>query len=312
MDGHRASLRLRTGLAEQVLKRTNRYERIEISQMEYDEKWLDWIKGFPVVYVGHKHLTVPEIGQRLIVWDQFPVTDGELARQYLRTVYEDLPQKRQNPKSSLFEWEAPIFTAPVTNRALAYVDIEAAYWQIVSVFRPDDVVLSNGAVAGGEADWIEPATVAGDRGLRHAVVGSIFANSILVHEHGKPRRILASSPWTNGWLKRHCMQVLHAIAGELAGEGRLHSFMTDAAIVDWRTQEEIVHWLSGTWGLRARVKAQGMGSVWSPTTYEVGEQRSMDLVNGTTTRTSAVARPFSNLKRVNAGMVRKARMERLP
>ena len=287
---------LRDALTEAVLARSP-YERRCVA---FDElaKWrAARIDSYARAYVGDVSVTIPELNLKLVRFDEWPVTSGELAREYLQIVYADVHGVRCSPRASGFAWAPPILAAPVRHRELAYADIESAFWQLISCFNPDDLVLGDEIVE-GKARWLTVDAVAEDRRLRHCVHGTIFSNHLVFYRYGTPVVVPKVSKWSNPSLRLHCMQTLHAVCGRLRRDVNLHAWLTDAAIVDADDAEPVRRFMDREWKLAAKVKAQGAGAVISATTYVVGDKASLDLVNGTATLASAEQRPFSNLRRV--------------
>lgn len=287
---------LRSVLTEQVLA-SSAWRRRQCGYPELEEKRAAWIDQFRQVFVGHTSISVPETRTKLVAYDDWPVTAGELSRAYLRLVFADVRRRAPSPHARGFGWQAPIVARPVRHRSLAYVDIVSAYWQLLSCFRPDDLLLGT-EILPGDAAWLTIDEVAEDRPLRHAVVGSVFSNKLAFYSFGKLVVVGKTNQWSNPTLKIHCMQVLHAVAGSLDRAGALHAWLTDAAIVDADDAEPLQRLMARDWWLSSAVKSQGSGFVLSATTYRVGEKESLDITHGTTDPARAEPRAFSNLRRV--------------
>lgn len=302
---------LRPSLETRVLDRST-YQRREIGYPEL-ESWVGArIDDYERVYLGASSVTIPELKLKMVVYDEFPVTAGELAREYLRLVYDDYdPGLRPGHRHPGWGWEAPLYCAPTRHRPMAYIDIHSAYWQLVRCFRPDDLPLPDGGCIEGELAWLSPEAVEEDRRLRHALVGSMFANKVEWHRYGKPMSTYAPNKWSNPSLKRLCMSTLHAVAAACRRRFGLHAFLTDAMIVDADQGERVVKWLADEWSLSSRIEAVGMGQVWSTTQYMVGGKQTMDFTNGNADPRTAVSIPSSNLRRVSGEILRQQRMERV-
>lgn len=301
---------LRTALRTCVLDRS----RLKRREIGYEDLWR-WqasrIDAFERVYMGAHSVTIMTTGTKLIAYDQFPATDGELAREYLRLVFEPTSPWQSRSAARGFDWQAPIFSEPVRSSHLAYVDITAAYWQLVSVYPPDARLLPSGALLEGSLEWLNTDDVAADRELRHAIVGCLFSNHIMCYRRGKPEVHYFAQKWANPSLKRMAMQTLHALAGEVRDRFGLHAWLTDACIVDATKADDVIDYLVLEWGISARVVAFGPGAVYHETCHEVGDKRTMDLVNGTVTPRTAPRRSFTNLQEVDTDALRRARLERL-
>lgn len=288
---------LRDALTDAVLA-GSRWQRRKVGYPELERWRAAKIDEYPQAFVGTSSITVPQANLKLVAYDEWPVTSGELARAYLHRVYADAPRRPlPSPRARGFSWTAPIVANPVRHRALAYVDVESAYWQLISIFRPDDLVLGDEVVP-GTLEWLNKETVAEDRRLRHCVHGSIFSNRLVFYRYGTPVVVPKVNRWSNPSLALHCFQTLHAVCRRVAAGTSLHAWMTDAAIVDADDAEPVAALMAGEWLLRSRLKAQGAGTVVSATTYAVGDKMSLDVVHGTTDLARAEPRKFSNLKRV--------------
>ena len=275
------------------------WERVSVSEIELNAKadTPEWLGAYDCVYVGGDSITIKDTRQKLLTWRTFPVTNGELAREYLRQVFP--PRKEHetplmaNPANVGFLAKAPLFCEPVRHRPLAYVDIESAYWQLISCYRPDDMPFpSSRSVNAGTLEWWRPDEVRQTRGLRHAIAGSMWSNRIEWCNRGTWRETLATSRWSNPWIKRHVMHTLHAVVWDLMGRVNLHAWLTDAAIVDADDATEVVDRLARHWHLTSRVVASGAGAVWNVTSYVVGEKRSLNIEHG---HLPADGAAFSNL-----------------
>lgn len=304
---------LRDSLTGLVLDRS-RYPRELRRQLTFP-KFEEWVAArideHPLVYVGAYSVTIPSVPIKMLTYNQYPCTDGELAREYLRLVWDDHRNDRPRRASDAWDWKAPLFCEPVSHRSLAYLDIESAYWQLIRPFHPDDVILPTGTVLEGELDWLTEDVLNADRGLRHAVVGSIFSSNLTVHRYGKPEVIYAPGRWASPSLKRQVFASLHAIAAGIRRRVPLYAFLTDAAVIDAGAVTEALGWLWEAWGITAKVKARGMGDVWSLSTHRVGQKRTRDLTNQKGRPLPQERRPFSNLRRVPGEQLRRMRIERL-
>lgn len=303
---------MRRFLRDGVLARTaGRYERVEVGYPALEAWRGAGIDEYPLAYASTHAVYIPVLGKKFIAYDHFPVVVGEMAREYLRVVWDGYPRGGALKKADGWRWNAPLFCEPVRHRALAYVDVTSAFWQLVSPFRPDDVPLPGGEVIEGEMDWLSPEVIDGDRRLRHAVVGSLFYSELPIYRYGKACEIRVRNYWTSPALRRLTMSSLHAMAQGVRRKFGLHAWLTDAAVVDARVADDVVDWLAVHWGIRSRVVESGIGDVWNKETYRVGAKKTRNLVNGTVTMRTAPVRGFSNLRRVPGENWRQMRRERV-
>lgn len=272
------------------------YERVSVPEVELGAKaeTRDWLAQFERVYVGAESITVADTRQKLLSWRTYPVTNGELARAYLRRLFA---KGHRTPLMATaanvgFNAQAPLYCEPVRHRLLSYIDIESAYWQLISPYRPDDMPLAaSRSVNTGTLDWWRPDEVRETRGLRHAIAGTMWANRLEWCSRGTWTATLTAKRWSNPWMKRHVMHTLHALVSDLMATVTVHAWLTDAAIVDAGDATVVLDHLRDRWHLSARVVETGMGAVWNMTSYSVGEKRSLGVVNGRIPDASA----FSNL-----------------
>lgn len=287
---------LRASLTVDVLA-TSPWHRREVGYPELKRWRAAHIDAYGQAFVGTTSISIPETKLKLVAYDDWPVTSGELARRYLRRVFADVKRRPPSPRASGFGWTPPALCRPVRHRPLAYVDIASAYWQMIRPFRPDDVILGD-EVFRGSAEWLTPEAVTEDRRLRHAIHGSIFANRIKFYRYGSLVVAPRTNVWSNPTMARYCMQTLHAVCGRLAADTNLHAWMTDAAIVDTDDAEPVTRFLEREWLLASRLKARGSGAVLNATTYQVGDKASLNLVHGTVRLLDAEPCPLLKVKRV--------------
>lgn len=301
---------LRDDLAAEALA-VSPLQRREITYPDL-ESWIGGkIDAYAQVFIGGNSVTIMDTKEKLLTYDEFPATNGELARVYLKRVWQGSRSIYSGAKASGWEWEAPLYCSPVRNRNLAYIDVTAAWWQVVSTYRPDDIPLPSGHVVPGELEWPDADELAADKALRHAVVGAMFAHRLRFFRYGAQVDVHAPSPWASPALKRQCMATYHAIAGAIRDRFTLHAWLSDAAVVDACQAEEVCDWLAITWGIRSRVVEVGMGSVWSCTQYMVGQKWTMDFVHETATPLRAVERPLDKIRKVPTEPLRAQRLSRL-
>lgn len=305
---------LAADLEARVLSRSHsrriRVPRIEIQALLQTPEWLE---AHERLYEGGDSLTVATEGRKLIAWTAWPVTPGEMARAYLAQVWSQpgatATEVGARATNIGFAWEAPIMATPHKG-GLAYIDIHHAYWQLVSPYRPDDLLVGEHREE-GVLDWLEPEQVDEHRSLRHAVVGCLFSNSLRWLCRGESCSQLRCERWSNPYLKRRCMSTLHAICWDLMSRFTVWAFMTDAVIVDLYQAEEVIGHLAGSWRVKARIVAEGEGAVWSTVSHRVGNKETMDLVNGTVAEADLNRRdtpPSSNLREVPVKWLRAERI----
>lgn len=309
MENSALAMTLRDDLTDAVLARST-MQRRQVNYPELEEWVAGRIDPYERVFVGRSSVTIMDTHTKLIGYDEWPVTSAELAREYLRRVFSapDVVHRTPRPGAPGFGWQAPVHCSPINHGTFAYVDIVSAYWQLLSVFGPNDVIVTDRVIRGG-GEWLAADEVGSDRRLRHCVIGSVFGNSISWYRRGVLTTTPKTSPWSNPTLKRYCMQTLHALCGQIAQLTPLHAWLTDAAIVDAGDAADVCAWLQDAWAVASAVQAYGAGAVLTPTTYAVGDKASLDLQNGTHVLGAVVPKPFSNLRRVPSRRLQSLRLE---
>ena len=288
--------------------------RREISHHEFDKMVLEDLDAIDRAFVGRAHITVPSQKTRWIVYTGYPVTDGELAREYLRRCYKASPwggPPTLKPKASHPYWRkrAPVMAAPVKHRHLAYVDIGHAYWNIARHYQADvTLTRDKNRFLPGVVPFLFPDVIDADRRLRHTLMGTIFSHSLAWTRYGAWVEAPVCSPFANPSLLRICYDTLQAVASDIVSKFETFAWLTDAAIVNADQAENVIEHLERHWHLPARLVAEGMGAVWSPSTYRVGPKATANIVNGTADWTVTAS---SNLARVNVRTIKKWRADAL-
>lgn len=298
-------------LSSSVLARS-RYRRHSVTypQLHARQDDHEWLARYNQVYVGNVSISCRTTLEKWLVYSEFPVSHGEMAREYLRRIYADGKRSSQfSPRAPGFTWEAPIFCVPTPRtRALAYVDIASCYWQLLRDLQPDSTWLpDSGVMVEGVHEWTDMDAVADARELRHAIAGIMFTSSFGWWTHGKWREVAMTKPWSNPSLKQYVMSTLHAIAAEVKERFDAVRWHTDGGIVGYEHGSALVDHLMDRWALRARIVAEGPGRVFNSTSFYVGDKQSLDIVNGARLRNLA-REGFSNLRTdLTAEQLRQAR-----
>lgn len=305
---------LRDDLTEAVLGRDKPgWRRREISWDELD-RLVGQAARWPQVFVGATHVTIPAKKTRFLVYGEGEVSRGELAREYVRQVYQASPwagppTRKISASHPYWAKTPPLCARPVRHRSLAYLDLVHAYWEIIRHYRADvTLTRRDNRILDGWADWLRPEEVDADRPLRHAVAGVLFSRELVWLHYGEEVRVSMPSPYANPSLARLVFDTLHAVAAEIDRTFTLYAWLTDACIVPRRQASAVQDHLRTRWGLASTVKGEGMGDVWSVTTHEVGNKVTRDLRNQHHHGETA---PFEGLRRVNVQRYRRWRREAL-
>jgi hypothetical protein len=226
-------------------------------------------------------LTILDDRRKLLPFTQWPLSDGDLARQYLRSTLE--PWQAEAPPKSLRRKRIPFNTGaavefmgyepsvryfePPAERGgpWAHVDIEACYPSLyfrggpVMEYRPwwsSPVLRVVGPRFERQAEWLL------DKGPRSAVWGMVRSAGIPELRFGQPGKISPNkfcSPDLVGYL----LDTVNAIAAEAIERWpSICMWVVDAAIMRPDDAREFVLWLSERWGLVATIDVEGPGYVW--------------------------------------------------
>lgn len=260
-------------------------ERLEITPREH-ERMLELAHQWPRVYAGSYHLTIPSERRKYVVFNEYPVPNGELAREYVKQCWEascwgGVPPDKSPRKARHPYWNrrAPLYCRPVRHRSLAYVDIHHAYWSIVEPYCLDHVLSTSGNTVAGVVPFLYPREVDRDRRLRHAVVGTLFSHQLSWLAWGEWKTVPLASPTSNPSLARITFDTMHAVCRDVREHFETFAWLTDACIVARKDGPAVVEMLRERWALSSRVVAEGMGAVWAPSTYRVGPKVTLDISN---------------------------------
>ena len=287
------------------------WTRTLVSDLEITAKarTTEWLAGYDRVYAGSGSLVIADTHEKLLSWRTWPATSGELARAYLRHLWDEgTPQPLMARASALgFQAQAPLWCEPVDHRTLAYVDVTSCYWQLLSPYAPDAMPLGR-STNEGHLSWWRPEEVAADRQLRHAIAGAMWSSQIEWCHRGEWVRASAVSRWSNPYVKARVMHTLHAVALDVQSRFTLFAWLTDAAIVDAHQAKDVIAHLAESWHLSSRIVAEGSGSVWNVTAHRVGPKATLNIEHG---RIPEQLAPFSNLQAPEEGIswLRSERLE---
>lgn len=268
-------------LTQSVLERDKPgWRRVEVTPKDIERYTQEDVYNYPRCFVGTHHVTNPSLKRRFISFTEYPVTYGEMAREYLRQCYEQSewhgpPPRGPSPAHPWWAKRAPIFTQHTTHVAMAYVDIDHAYWSLLQPYCADHLITEGDKHVAGCVQFLWPDAVDVERRLRHAVVGCLFSHRIGWMSFGEWKEAPQCAPWSNPSLARLCYDTLHAIAVDVRKRFECFAWLTDAGIV--RNGGGMVQLLQERWGLTSKIEAEGMGAVWSPSTYQVGTKRTENI-----------------------------------
>lgn len=279
---------LRDELTADVLAREPEgWKRRTLTHPQYEALEGGGMNRYREVFLGHEHITIRDTKTRLVLWPFRPVATGELARAYLRILYEGagIEPRPSTWHSPYWQPKAPLYCRPVQHADLAYVDISSAHWQIAAPFGPDMLVSKErGEILDpGSVGWWRYDEVDTDRTLRHNIMGSIFSHGITSYRYGKEQLRKWTGTWANPSLYLTVMATLHAIALGACRRYDVRAWLTDACILPAEQASDLVAWLEDTWAIRSRIVAEGLGGVYRTTEYIVGDKVTENIRNGNAT-----------------------------
>lgn len=205
--------------------------------------------------------------------DVWPVTDGELGRQYLhhcaRAAKVPPPEgrvgkPRVRPQNAVFYGAG----SPTSFADLALVDITAAYFSLYSPLGLSPLYTSVRVEPDTQRPFIDLASFGAVKSVRNTVVSQLGRDTVRCLEYGEERiqkldrRAFTYHPTTS----QYVYDVLAQIARESIEMFGFVSYNTDGGCVDGGRAEEWVEWLSGRWGLAGRVVKRGAAVVTGAST----------------------------------------------
>jgi hypothetical protein len=257
-------------------------------------EWRDpeLLKPFAKAYLSEKSVTIRDTKVRKIVGPKIP--NGAIARLYLQSILRHA--KEEAPKSMLarrvpfqrdahqFDERRPAyFFRGQTGGPFVLVDITACYASIYSrlsvdmTYRPDTDPPLFGIGRGAfprKDEWIET------KGPRNALFGSIVNPTVREWRHGEPVDNAFPNRFYAPDLKGVIFDVCHAIALEAREEFGCLSWAVDGGIFRPEEGRTFVEWLESAFGLNATVRAEGLGWMFGPTSYSIGEVTTADVEKG--------------------------------
>lgn len=224
------------------------------------------------------------------------VTDGELARLYLRrcrrqeivrlgcTGPGDMARHRipwsADQLPALEAARAPLYFDGTSREGeWAYVDLTAAFARLYlplglapRYYRAGDLaadpILVRSAMAFERPEeWLRL------KGPRNTLVGIAGSRGMITTwrkgQEVPVRRINdCFSPSIPAW----CMDACSALAEDLIVRFGMATWTTDGGIVARDRAEEVCAYVRGAWGLDMTVRAEGPGRIWHATCWEIGEE----------------------------------------
>lgn len=191
---------------------------------------------------------------------------ADLAKEYLSIKYEG--QKRRTDKKSYQKCFCPRHKGiPLMARQsfgnLVYVDLKAAYWNILRTVGWDVDYMPGGAV--GVRSENEDFPFDDHKLARNILVSIGLPKSNTIWTGSELRTTRAKNPLYNGILWCFVQDVLNGVASDMLAVGALYVH-TDGYIFRER-DEKWAREVVGEWGLEAGTKYRGYGEVYGVSNY---------------------------------------------
>ena len=255
-----------------------------------------------------------------VVEASVPVTDGELARPWLKRVHV-----AQRPKSGMaakrIPWQAealkhldmqpPTYFSGEVSGSLAYVDIRGAYASIYARstldvhWRPGDLP----RLSFGRFDLLGAGELVGEKGIHVAVGGILRARKMRVLDHGRP--VVQD---TTAWARFLCPDLwglicwtLHAVAADAVSIFGATYVNKDGYVVAREKAAALVAHIAGEWAMEARVQAEGDGTVRALGAWSIG-----DHVTRSRTVHGQLVDTLAEVPRAHRTLLLRARARSLP
>lgn len=229
--------------------------------------------------VGSHHITDAQNKVKYIQYDQWPVTGGEIANKYLELITEDKTIRRQQPRTTA---PPPMQYVGPKRGLMVYVDIVACYFSLYRQATLDMAYTAN-FVGLGDVPFLWDDELALHKLTRNTVYGIMRKKGrdrykAEVPGKGMWHRSNERGPWYAPGLIAYVMDTIQAVAQDCVAKFPIYSWLTDAAIIDYKAAGELIEYLADEWQLRARRVVSGQGFVYNLGRYWIdGKKGGSDL-----------------------------------
>lgn len=260
----------------------NRGEKTDGYRVHLLDKWFSLRRLKCPAIIGTFSLTSTQTKQRWMLknesyeFEGIRCTPTDLARSYLQVKYGG--QKRRITSKQWQEFynvrrSAPVFAKPQTIESAVYVDLQSAYWSILSA-------------CGWDADympgcWLKKKTgvldfpFAGVKMARNCLV-SVAANETGAMRVWTGQSIIVKrtgNALVNRMLWSLVMDVLNGVASECIEAGAAYCY-TDGFICESSLAQTLMS-IIGSWGLSGAIKHRGEAHIKGAGSYRIGEKRTV-------------------------------------
>lgn len=257
-----------------------RGEKMEGYRVHLLERWFSLRRLTCPAIIGVFSLTSQQTRQRwmlkkeVIEHEGVYLTPTDIARSYLEVKFGG---KRR--RITTLQWQnfygfrrsAPVYAHPCTIQDAVYVDIQSAYWSILSACGWDVDYMPG--------KWVKKKSglldfpFAGHKMARNCLV-SVASNETGGMRIWTGKELLmkrAGNVFVNRMLWSFVMDVLNGIASECIAAGAVYAY-TDGFISERSTAQTIVDIIS-SWGLVASIKREGEAEIKGAGSYRIGEHQ---------------------------------------
>lgn len=252
--------------------RRERWETREVPQLPGIEQ----IKETAILGTFSVNLMVSKVRmlqiKTLIPLNGVSETPSAIARDYLVIKYGSGPKVHHYQAEILKEAKkgAPQYSKPIKYNHGFYIDLEATYWSIM--------LRTGWDVDYWPGRWLRPGTPPEDfpfpekKLARNCLVSAGVSNKVPIYK--MPDEEVVTVPHGNQVMNYSLFvlinDLLNCIAGEVKEVGAVYVNSDGYIAPNPETAARIFEVLN-TWGLPARVKAEGYGGVTGPGVYKVGK-----------------------------------------
>lgn len=199
-----------------------------------------------------------------------PQIPPEVARDYLRAKYTKRRRHTVNQFKAINEHRsAPLYSRVGQYREMAYVDIVAAYWSIISIVGWDVDYHPSRWI--GKRSEMDDFPIPDNKIARNSLVSAGLVTRQNIWTGEKVRSINAHSTLINYDVWAICQDILHCLAQFALKQGAVH-IHTDGYILPEKSALALIE-EARVWGLVATVKATGDCQVKGIGSYTIGEKR---------------------------------------
>lgn len=286
-------------LLEKVAERrvASGYEIVPIDQEPVD--WLlendPWGRNF---VVGAHTLT--DVTNKIKYVQEFPVSVGEVAYEYLQLVAKDYSCGSRGHKAFP---PPPMYYNGARRGLMSYVDITSCYFSIYSSATLDCFYASEGLYRDGDFPFLFADQLRFHKLTRNSVFGIIRKEGRTRYYNGEYKRTNEAGNYFSPGLIRYVLETTQAVAQDAVKKFEIHAWLTDAAILPASQAESFRDYLFSEWNFDSSEKASGAGYLYRPTLYRIGDFWGGDqrLIS------SMVINRESNFENVNIDFLKKAR-----